>query len=80
MEQTMKSPHWMPDFEAIAEAKMKYLEMLTVDSEIADTLDFKRGRVSLWAGGMKNGPLGRWPTEEEYQERLKKLQDRKSRI
>lgn len=70
----------IPDFEAIEKAKMRYLEHLSLQSELADTLDFKRGRVSLWAGGMKNGPIGRWPTEQEYQDRIKELSEKLANI
>lgn len=64
------------DFDAIAKAKMKYLETLVLQAELRDTLDFKRGGLSLWAGYMKNGPIGRWPTEQEYQDRVKELEEK----
>jgi hypothetical protein len=64
------------DFEAIEKKKFKYLEVLSAEAELADTLDFKRGSISLWAGGMKNGPLGRWPNEQEYQDRVKFLKEK----
>lgn len=68
------------DFEAIEEAKIKFLTRHALSMELADTLDFKRGKLSLWAGSMKNGPIGRWPTDQEYDDRVKELEDKLAKL
>lgn len=38
--------------------------------EKSDIADFKRGRISFWANSIRL-KLGRWPTEQEYQDALR---------